>query len=106
MDPDNDPSKVGRKQQRLLRVGRVCDDGLVSACRRAGYELQGFSARMDDLECLITLRLTRDDIRLVAFVGGDNLASALYKAYNQVEKKVLKTREDTWGPRKGGQLPT
>lgn len=61
-----------------------------------GYELLGFSVRLDEWETLITLRAMTDGGRVVAFVGGETLAGAIVKAVREGKRDKLKWRPDKW----------
>lgn len=61
-----------------------------------GYELLGFSVRLDEWETLITLRAMGEGERLVAFVGAETLAMAFTKAVREGKRDKLVWRVDKW----------
>jgi len=86
------------KQQKFAKAQlSALNGGMAAAVARAGGELGGFSARMDDYEVLLTIRAEFPAGRMIAFVGGDTLGSALVKVIREASQDRLKWREDKWG---------
>ena len=89
-------STVKKKDRNQVRLYRVCESGLVAAVERNGGELLGLSAKLSEWETLVTLRAEFPAGRMIAFVGGDSLATALLKAWSEANNDKLKWREDRY----------
>lgn len=70
--------------------------GLQGAVAHNGYELLGFSVRIDEYECLVTLRAMLEGERVVAFVGAETLAAAFVKVVRDGKRDKLTWRADKW----------
>lgn len=92
---DNDDE--GRLERLHIRAGRAAMYGLESGVQRAGGELTGLSAKFRGGDVLLTLKILMPAGPMVAFVGGDTLASCLAKAEKQAQGDELKLRVDQWG---------
>ncbi len=70
--------------------------GLQGVVAHNGYELLGFSVRLDEWETLITFRAMREGVRWVAFVGAEDLPNCILKAVREGKADKLVWREDKW----------
>lgn len=70
---------------------------LPGALGMSGVELRGFSVRLGEWETLVTLRGIVDGVPSVAFVGADNLGSALLKCVREGRRGKLRWRVDQYG---------
>ena len=85
-----------RTNRLALQTHRVANGGLESAIGRTGGVLTGFSAKMSGEDVLLTLRITMPSGKMIAWVGGETLGSALRKAFREGNRDGLNLREDKW----------
>jgi hypothetical protein len=71
--------------------------GLEDAVGRAGGVLRGFSVKLAEGDCLLTLRVEMPGGVFVAFVGHEDLSAALRKAVDQANRDELRLKEDRYG---------
>lgn len=69
---------------------------LVGSIAHAGGVLTGFSMKVGDSDCLMTLRAEYGHKRMVAFVGCPDMSSCLRKAVTAAYSDGLKWREDAF----------
>jgi hypothetical protein len=79
-------------KRRHLAVVAAVEYALVGSIERAGGELTGFSVKLAEGDCLLTLRVTLAGRSQVSFVGAEDLGSALIKAVNLGRHDKLKYR--------------
>ncbi len=84
------------ERKRLLRVARAVDGGLDAALQSEGFELLGFSAKLNAGDCLLTLRADAAEGRVVCFVGSEDLAAAFLKAVREARGGDLRWRKDKY----------
>ena len=90
--------KIELRRKRLdKQTLSAVNGGLEDAIGRAGGVLVGLSVKLDEYECLVTLRAVFPAGSQVAFVGGEDLGSALRKAVREGKADALGWREDKWG---------
>lgn len=94
MASDDVRADEARKEKKLIAIGRVCEGGLIGAVKHAGGELIGLSVKLNQYDCLLTLRAVLPAGRMVAFIGADTLATALLKAAREARSDDLNWRED------------
>lgn len=70
--------------------------GLTGAVAHGGGELYGFSVKMQEGDCLMTLRAIFPAGRQVAFVGSDDLVGVFVKAVREARTDQLRWREDNF----------
>lgn len=75
---------------------RACEFELVGSLSAAGCTLTGFSVKLDQFQCLITLRALVDDLQQVAFVSADTLPDCLRKCPQMAQTDRLKWSPDKW----------
>ena len=68
--------------------------GLSDAITYSGGDLHGLSMKMNAVECLMTLRADFPAGAMVAFVGGEDMASCLTKAVREATGERLAWRTD------------
>ena len=85
-----------RDRARMVRVMAACDGALMAAVEHSGGVLLGMSVKFEPYEALITLRAEFPGGRMVAFVGGDSLASCLLKVVREGRRDGLKWRPDRY----------
>lgn len=96
MTSESERAAEKAQAKRALTLYRVADGGLERAVQRAGGELTGFSAKMSGADVLLTLRVVMPAGPMIAWVGGETLASALTKAARQAGGDELKFKPDEW----------
>lgn len=67
---------------------------LVGAIAHAGGVLTGFSMKIGEADCLMTLRAEYGSKRMVSFVGCPDMSSCFRKAVSSAYTDALKWRED------------
>jgi len=92
-----DGDREARAARRRDRVLVAVNGGLYNGVSRAGGILLGFSVKLDEFDCLLTLRAEFPAGRMVSFVGGYDLADVLQKAAKGAAGDGLRWREDKWG---------
>lgn len=85
-----------RTSKRHDQLIRVLEFGLEGAIGHSGGVLTGFSVKISEWECLMTVRAVRGDVPVVAFIGSDNLINCLLKAERDASADKLKWREDRY----------
>jgi hypothetical protein len=70
--------------------------GLDDAVSHAGGDLTGFSVRISDLDCLMTVRAQFPGGHMIAFVGAEDLAAVLVKAAREARSDALRWRVDNF----------
>lgn len=96
--PRLDEAPVEQKQERQANeLFKALDYGLVGAIGHLGGKLLGFSMRVEEWECLLTLRVEFDYGRKVCFVASSDIQNTLRKAYREARDNKLKWREDRYG---------
>lgn len=90
-----------RTAKRHEAVLRTLEFGLEGAVGHAGGVLTGFSVKMDEWECLVTLRAVLDGKPCIAFVGSDTLISCLLKAEREAQRDNLTWRADKFAAAEG-----
>ena len=96
MSRQHDAEHEAKQARRWQKVGRLADYGLSEALGRAGATLLGFSAKMDDGDCLLTLRVEMAGRRQIAFVGSETLGGAMIKASKEAGQDALTFKDDKW----------
>ena len=81
-----------RTARRHKELVRALEFELVKVVQEGGRELAGFSVRISDWECLITLRAAKGDKPQVCFVGAEDVVGVITKAVRlgRAEKLVWK----------------
>lgn len=85
-----------RQQEKDMLLVRACEFELIGSLSAAGADLSGFSAKIDQFQCLITLRAFVDDCNQVSFVSSDTLPDALRKCVRMAHMDQLKWTVDKW----------
>lgn len=85
-----------RDKKRRRAIVAAVEYDLQKAVERAGGDLLGFSTRMNPGECLVTLRVIVAGRRQVAFVGAEDLGTALIKAVRLGNSDKLGFRDDKY----------
>lgn len=67
---------------------------LVGVLGNAGATLTGFSVKIDEWQCLLTLRAILNDQNVYAHVGGDTVISCILKAVRAAQYDKLRWKED------------
>lgn len=89
--------KIEKAQQaKAMRLWRCAESGLLEAVERCGGELRGFSVKLGEWDCLLTLRADFPSGPCVGFVGGETLGGCLLKAQGQASKDAIKWRPDNF----------
>lgn len=84
----------GRARKRYDALVRALEFELVDELQTGGADLYGFSVKIDDWQCLITLRAFVDGVACVSFVGADNLAGVFVKSAQLAKKGELRWKVD------------
>lgn len=85
-----------RDRAKMVRLMAACDGALMAAVEHSGGILLGMSVKFEAYESLVTLRAEFPGGRMVAFVGGDSLASCLLKVVREGRRDGLKWRHDRY----------
>lgn len=85
-----------RTVRRNQAVIRALEFELVGSLEACGCTLLGFSVKIEDWECLITLRAVVGEERMVAFVGSDSLSNCLVKCVMSAQRDKLVWKEDKY----------
>lgn len=85
-----------KQQRRALALLRCTEGGLVEAVEAGGGELTGFSAKMGEWDCLLTLRAVFPSGPCIGFIGGETLGGCLLKAVAQAKKDAIGWRVDNF----------
>lgn len=70
--------------------------GMAGAVQSSGGELVGFSVKLNQGDCLITLRAVFDSGPCIAFVGSEDLPAAMRKVVRELYRDRLGWREDRY----------
>lgn len=76
----------------------ACNGGLLDTIRREGGMLEGLSFKFGEYDCLLTLRAEFPAGRRVCFIGGDDLAYCIRKAYVAAQRGNLRWKQDKFAP--------
>lgn len=71
--------------------------GLAKAVSRAGGDLHGLTFKISGGDCLLVIKALMPAGKMVAFVGGEDLAACFRKGQREAARDGLKWREDRWG---------
>lgn len=85
-----------RKARRDKRVLLAVNGGLEAGVERAGGRLHGFSVKLSEYDCLLTLRAEFPGGAMVAFVGGADLPDVLLKGSKAAKTDGLRWKKDKW----------
>lgn len=89
-----DAAMEERDARRHEAIIRAVEFDLLRSVEVNGTSLQGFSVRLNDWECLITLRATRGGVREVCFVGAQDLGGCLIKCVREAKREKLHWKQD------------
>lgn len=70
--------------------------GLEQGVSKAGGELTGFSMRLGELDCLLTLRAVFPGGAMIGFVGGEDVAHCMRKGATEAARDLVRWRPDKW----------
>ena len=93
-----DEQSESRVRREAMELDRCCTGGLEANVGRSGAELIGFSAKVSEYECLLTVRVILAGRRQISFVGSETLAGALRKLARSASKDELRFRQDKYEP--------
>lgn len=85
-----------RQAKRHALLVRALEFELSGALQASGATLLGFSVKIEEWECLMTLRAYRDDSMQIAFVGSDDVINCINKAVRAAKSGKIVWREDKW----------
>jgi len=85
-----------RQAKRHAKLVKVLEFGLIGAFGHTGDVLTGFSVKLEEWECLMTIRAVRDGVPSVAFVASLDLVSTLLKAEREAIRGKLVWRVDKY----------
>lgn len=85
-----------KQQRRALALLRCAEGGLIEAVNSAGGELTGFSAKLGEWDCLLTLRAEFPSGPCIGFVGGETLGGCLLKAEAQAKRDAVDWKVDNF----------
>lgn len=85
--------RTAKKHKKLIVV---MEYGLEGAVGHSGGILTGFSVKLNEWECLMTVRAVRGETPMVAFVGSDSLVNCMLKAERDAASDKLVWREDRY----------
>lgn len=90
--------QIQEERQRRADVALVSavEFGLSGAIAHTGGVLLGFSAKLQESDCLLVLRARFPGGPQVCFVGADSLANALRKSVREGLADNLRWREDRY----------
>ena len=77
--------------------------GLSDSVSYGGGDLHGLSMKFNAVECLMTLRADFPGGPMVAFIGGEDMASTFCKAMREAKGERLSWREDYYGGQSEGE---
>lgn len=86
-----------RRDKRYSGLVSAVEFGLVEAIGRAGGELTGFAVKFRGGDVLLIVKATLAGKPQVAFIGAEDLGSALLKAVREGNQDKLRWREDRYG---------
>ena len=83
------------KQQRVnLEIIAAVEFELVGSIAFMGGQLLGFSVKISEVDCLLTLRADFEGRRMVCFVGAPDIGGCLRKSVVEGHNNTLKWKED------------
>lgn len=85
-----------RQARRSQAIIRAIEFELEGTLASKGAHLHGFSMKIDEYECLLTLRAVIDDVACISWVGADTVGGALIKAVGLGRNDRLKWKEDSF----------
>jgi hypothetical protein len=85
-----------RNAKRHMAIVRAVEFELLRSVEVEGVALLGFSVRLGEMECLVTLRAVRDGVKSVSFVGGEDLGGCLIKCVREAKKDNLTWKVDSF----------
>jgi hypothetical protein len=85
--------RVIKRNEQLIRAVEFELSGVIEV---QGMSLLGFSIKIEPWECLMTLRVLREDNHLVGFVGSDTVANCIVKSVAMVRRDKVVWREDKY----------
>lgn len=83
-----------RTRRRYDAIVRAVEYDLLKAIEVNGTTLRGFSVRLGDWECLITLRATRNGSAEVCFVGAEDFGGCMIKCVREAKRDKLNWKAD------------
>lgn len=85
-----------RQAKRHALLIRALEFELSGALQQSGALLQGFSVKIEEWECLMTLRAFREDTNQIAFIGSDDVINCINKAVRAAKSDKIMWRPDKW----------
>ena len=96
MSSELDRKHEERGERRRSKLVRAIEFELAGVLRDNEMELLGFSVKIEEWECLMTLRVWADGQRLVGFVGSDSLPNCIVKSVHAVKNNKVQWKEDKY----------
>lgn len=85
-----------RTTKRHKALVKAVEFEMVGSLAAAGATMTGFSVRLDEYECLLTVRAVIDEKASVAFIGAEDLVGAILKLVKAAQRDKLVWREDKY----------
>lgn len=85
-----------RSSKRHALLVRALEFELSGVMKEKGATLQGFSVKIEEWECLMTLRAYREETNQIAFIGSDDVINCINKAVRAVKSDKIIWRKDKW----------
>ena len=85
-----------RERARQQRLIRAIEYGLVTTLHNQAADLQGFSIRYEEFNCLLTLRADINGRRHVAFIAADTMMNCIIRADREAANNRLKWQQDKY----------
>ena len=96
MSSQDEINQDAASRRRDVALRRACEGDLQASVSQTGGELLGFSVKLSQHDCLITLRAVFPGGRMIAFVGGDTLAGCLLKVPREARSNNLRWKADKY----------
>lgn len=92
---------VQREQKEATRrdaLVRALEFGIVGALQTHGIQLRGITIKYGDFDCLLTVKVTMNDVWMVAFVSSDSMMNCLLRLDAIAARQELKWSKDKYQP--------
>lgn len=96
MTRSTEAAREKKQAAQALKLWRCASTGLFEAVERSGGELRGFSMKVGEWDCLLTLRADFPTGPCVGFVGGETIGGCLLKAEMQASRDAIGWRPDNF----------
>lgn len=94
-----DVQREERETKRRDTLVRALEFGIVGALANQGWTTRGFGIKLNELDCLLTIRVERDGAWYRSFVGSDTIMNCFIKAERQALGNTLSWGKDKYQAR-------